>query len=1034
LLSAEQSTAYLEKITDREITTRIESKRLFSAHGILFILLAPLLPIAYTWLSPLAFSNESPARETLFTVEGFAISALGIASALVALLYVTFFSAVIFKYGSQRVDGLRAALSAGARMFSKDTDHDKITQSVRERNPTTEEFQKLFREILGQVQKKEDRVVFVFDNIDRLPSDVVSKVWSETRAIFSMRSRGAQPEHSSVMAIVPYDAAYVSEVFEEESSAQSNRAEHLIKKTFDLSLRVAPPLSTDWRAFLDKKLDAAFPAPLSEEEKYKVFKLFDIEQQERGVFPTPRNIIAYVNDVAAIWNQWGDRIPVPHIALYVLQRRHLERNAGTIKTSASTNQRLVRVVGGENWHRDLAALHFNVEPKHAYQILLGQDIEKLATGDDIEAFVALAGEPGFAEVFPDSVQQWVDQWARDGGDLLARLARNMSDERLTRHHFDETWLRIDEALVHLQECDTSEPEAYVDLANLIEHVPSSRVQATARRLTTWFTQHLPKVEDRDAESGRNWFSFIERLHRSVSVRLGESAGQEFVEATELPTGASFSLAVCGQAAANEGIDYDKFDGGDDRDTLKNAALELAKTAPEMLGQIEKVAPWFVDEDFWTGVSNRICDRLYAEKLEPSTRDQLVDLLTRIRAKNDKNNGSKTRIAQLANDGTLVWHTVRAHAESDLIAASRLIWLSLNATDGAFPSPNPGNHPHFGDLNADFQTYTPYVSELSEDGEEAKEIGRLVSLSGSFSVWAKLAASAPQTKVFASALKALVVNHALGSLLSKTVVQEFPELQRVLGDDLTKRFLQKFSDRVQHFPKHFAEKNSLGMPPAFLSTIARAGVAGYESVGGLVDAYLDAFTEQQWSDLFEARDQAAMEHLLTRIEDGDYRPTSPGYATALMNHTMRVLDGNLEVNAFKDRWSRLFDGLQPNLRSKFARDVLFNLAQVTTTTKSVEHFLEVCAPLANQLPFTANANATLDHIVIQLIPSPSKEAVQFLRDHGDDFAKCQKAATSDVRGRVEESLLSLRQSNSDGHTRATEIAALLNVRVSEPESD
>jgi len=1033
LLPPEKVEPYLEEITDREITTRIENKRQFSSYGIFFILLAPLLPIAYTWLSPLAFGPQSSASASLFSIKGFEVSGLMIAGAVVAALYAVFVSSVLFKLATKWKDGWRAALSAGARMFSKETDFDKITQSIRERNPTNEEFQTFFRKILSEVQRKGDRVVFVFDNIDRLPSDVVSKVWSETRAIFSMQSRRAQPANSGVIAIVPYDAAYVGEVFKGDSDKDS-RAEHLIKKTFDISLRVAPPLSTDWRAFLEKKLDESFPAKLPVDEKYKIFKLFDIDHQERKVFPTPRNIISYINEIATMWNQWGDKIPVPHIALYVLQRRFLEKDAGAIKNPATTNTRLARVVGDGAWHRDMAALHFNVEPEHAYQILLGQDIEKLATGTDRDAFVLLTTRPGFAEVFPDTVQQWADQWAKDGGDLIARLARNMSDERIVGVHFHDTWQRVSEAVPQLKACDTAKPEDYVDLALIIENLPASRAETAARQMVAWFSQHLPAVAERNLEVGRKWFPFFEKVYSSVCKSVSAEAGKALITDTSLPEGANFCLAVCGMAAQSEDISFDDFDGGEDGDKIKPAALELVKSDPELLGQIMREDPWFVDEPFWTDVAGRIADRLQAEKLDNKSRLRLATLLSDIRAEHDKKGGGKTRIAQLANDGTLVWHTMRAREAGEALAAAKLIWLILDSTDGAHPPANPGGHPNFGDVNADYQNYTAYVSELGEDGEEAKEIGRLVSESGSFHPWATFANAHPQTKAFASGLRALIANHELGALPTKSVVQEFPNLQRTLGEDLTQTFLAKFTGWVQHFPKHFSGKESLSLPPAFLTTIARTKTQGYEEVGAFVDGYLEGFTEQQWSDLFEARDQAAMEHLLTRIEVGEYRPTSPNYALALMTHTMKVLDGTIEVSSFKDRWAILFDGMPPNTRSKFARDVLVNLDQITTTTQSVEHFLEICSPLAELLPFASKPDLTLDHLVIPLVSSGSEIGRTFVKDHSREFAKCQRESSSDVRGRLEEALQALRQSGADGETRAEEIAKLLDIRLPKAKTD
>ena len=474
--------------------------------------------------------------------------------------------------------------------------------------------------------------------------------------------------------------------------------------------------------------------------------MFDIIHQERGAFPTPRNIIAYVNDIAAIWNQWGDKIPVAHIALYVLQRRLIEGNPATIRNSASTNPRLIRVVGEGAWHRDLAALHFNVEPKHAYQILLGQDIEKIATGTNADAFVELAGQLGFAEVFPDTAQQWVDQWASDGGDLLARLARNMSDTRIVEGQFRETWLRMEDALLHLKECDTSKAENYTGLALLVENLPTHRATVAAARLISWFSQNLPE-EGRDAALGREWFKFTARVHAAVSKVCGAPAAEDLLNSTKLPMGTSFAIGVCGESSKSDTIEYDSFQDENDAVPLSDATLELVKTDPRLLAEVVAVRPWFISKEFWLEATNRVCDRLHAEKLDAPTRQNLLNLLSNFRAAHDANDVGKPRIAQLANDGTLIWHAMRALAEKDLTTVARAVWLNINTTDGMHPLPNPGNHPHLGDINVDHQTYTSYLTEIADDGEVAKELARLISQSGTFLPWMKLASSNPNVKVF-----------------------------------------------------------------------------------------------------------------------------------------------------------------------------------------------------------------------------------------------------------------------------------------------
>ena len=288
-------------------------------------------------------------------------------------------------------------------------------------------------------------------------------------------------------------------------------------------------------------------------------------------------------------------------------------------------------------------------------------------------------------------------------------------------------------------------------------------------------------------------------------------------------------------------------------------------------------------------------------------------------------------------------------------------------------------------------------------------------------------------VFASAVRSLVRNHQLGRLATKTVVQRFEELQTVLGSELIERFFEKFSGRLQKFPEHFSGADSLTMPPAFLSAAAKTSAPGYETIGSFVENYFEGLSEEEWVELLNHREQKAMEHLFARIELHQYKPAKTSYLSALMKHTLGVLDENLEVTSFQDRWAVLFDGLQKNTKDKFARDLLVNLNQITTTTKSVERFLIVSLPFANELPFKEQPDGCLDHLVVPLISSQSELGMSFVREHAGDFAACVKGARADVRGRLEEALLSLRQGAEERETRANEIAALLNIALPKPEA-
>src|SRR5690606_20008429 len=98
-------------------------------------------------------------------------------------------------------------------VFSKDVEKEQTTQNIREADPSAAEFYSIFKEILSGIQRH-DRIIFVFDNIDRLPKDSVRKIWSEVRSIFSNSSFDSGLDNPWVTAVVPYDKEFIDDVFE----------------------------------------------------------------------------------------------------------------------------------------------------------------------------------------------------------------------------------------------------------------------------------------------------------------------------------------------------------------------------------------------------------------------------------------------------------------------------------------------------------------------------------------------------------------------------------------------------------------------------------------------------------------------------------------------------------------------------------------------------------------------------------------------------------------------------------------------------
>ena len=1031
LLKEKQANAFTKRIADKEVSTRIENKREYSWGGILFLLLLPLLPIVYTWLSPLAFSNRTSVPSVIIPFTQVSVGPSTLALLGVGVLYLVFFVSAVFGRLSKRRKTILSALSSAGRLFSRETDFDEVIQWVRERNPTSEEFQAFFREIVSAAQSSGTRIVFVFDNIDRLPSRSVQKVWSEARSIFAMAARGAKPDSSDITAIVPYDMKYISEAFEDKGDQDrpaGERAEHLIRKTFDIALRVAPPLSTDWKKFLDAKLDYAFPTQLDEADKYELFKLFDIQNQSSGLPPTPREIISYINSVGAIWNEWGEKIPVSHMAIYALTNRLL--SPATIKSGGILNQRFIALIRDKDVPKSLAALHFNVEPEHAYQILLGQDIERVAVAGDGAEFVELSKSNGFQEVFPDVVRERAEQWARDGAEQFSNLVNNVSQEEVSGDYLREVWDQISTATSYLEECDVDAPESYGGLAKLLSKLGQPAALSRARQLMEWYTRNLPKPEERLEQHGRAWFEFYAALHDVLSVSFDDKTASGFQKSIAVPSGVALNIGLCAQCSQHSSIIHQSFRRPHNSSDLRAAALKLVTSNPEMLWEVLRFKPWFADEDFITNVATAICERLHSGPLKDAERRRLVQSLAKIRSQDDPNGKTRSVIANRSQDGSLVSHASLAAKAEDRLTSARIAWLIADANKGALVPGNPGNHPHLGDVNPHYNDYQVFIDSVEATSDEASEVSRLIGVAGEFSTWTNYATDGTKSPFYQIAFRSLVSNGNYGALNCSTVVAAYDKFRTILDTEELSAFHEHFGKWAQYFPDHFDGANSLKVPISLLDAIASGKADRLVQLVEHVDSYLASLGEDDWTSALEGNNEKLLLVIFSRLRSGSFKPQLEPFRTVLFDHTLALLEEKQSGPDDVDDWYLLFDVLRKDTREKFARALLIRMKDIATTIEGVEAFVSAAKPIAEMLPVSEYPDTSLDQLFSRAVLANAPECTAFVERTIDDIREAVGKATESAKSRFVESLEAARHKGVESDERVTRWAKSLGVILDE----
>jgi hypothetical protein len=247
------------------------------------------------------------------------------------------------------------------------------TTVVTIENPdrTSVEFERDFKDLLGDILLKNRRLVLVLDNLDRVaPGDALAIL--STLQTFLQTSEGTElQELDGLWIVIPYDPSGLKRLWggqrgdgqgagskEEEMNIQSV-AESMLDKRFQACFRVAPLVLSDWRSYFFKLLEVAFPEH-TQSDYHSVYSVYHLARWAgREASPTPRDLKIVVNQIGAIHRQWGEgEFPLHHIAYYAILLRQGRNVAQDLNGGRIPESNVASLLGG--CRDNLAAMWFNV--------------------------------------------------------------------------------------------------------------------------------------------------------------------------------------------------------------------------------------------------------------------------------------------------------------------------------------------------------------------------------------------------------------------------------------------------------------------------------------------------------------------------------------------------------------------------------------------------------------------------------------------------------------------------------------------------
>ena len=286
---------------------------------------------------------------------------------------------------------------------SKSTDKT-INRVLKSPEPTSIEFRQTFSKILEKIARREAKFVFVLDNLDRIAPDDALIIWSTFRSLFAATGGVADKVGLQFSVVIPLDYFSLRKIYnsakDENPDEISERIQSLVDKSFDVVLRVGPPVRSDWANYLHEKLKYIFYGKIDDRKLYEATTIYQssLERKSRTGRVTPRDINSYVNAVSVIWSQRHGEVSFAAACYFAcFSAQGAEFDVGTILDTDAPGLAVISRLDGD-WQAGVSALHFGVPIERALQLLVGDQLIAAITNEQPEAFKKMIGVPGFLGV------------------------------------------------------------------------------------------------------------------------------------------------------------------------------------------------------------------------------------------------------------------------------------------------------------------------------------------------------------------------------------------------------------------------------------------------------------------------------------------------------------------------------------------------------------------------------------------------------------------------------------------------------------
>ena len=334
-------------------------------------------------------------------------------------------------------------------IHNKKIENDVNYETISEDEPSVSEFKSWMNDISDFIEiNKKKKLIVVFDNMDRLPSDKVKELWSSIHTFFS------EDGYKNLWVIIPFDKIHLANAFSDGKIENNNQTKELtcqfIVKTFPIIYRVAAPILTDRKEIFNKFYADAF-GTTEDDSKEKIQRIFSLIRSNY----TPRDIIAFINELVSLKLSWTEEIPLIPIAIFVLKKEEiLESSIDEYILSKKYLTSIEKIIEDtEQLQNDIAALTYGIDIGFAAQIPLKQYLRNTLKGDANLDINKYSNNKHFVSILKEEVKN-IDSALLDKAIISLSLLKKSTEISITEAWNDLNKFQLQQKIDKLAFIDT----------------------------------------------------------------------------------------------------------------------------------------------------------------------------------------------------------------------------------------------------------------------------------------------------------------------------------------------------------------------------------------------------------------------------------------------------------------------------------------------------------------------------------------------------------------------------------------------------